>query len=163
MTSTRGSNRAQPGTTGSAAGGATAREAAYAPGDEPTGWLGWIAFAGVMMLLMGTLHAIQGLVALFQDTYYLIGSEGLIVSADYTTWGWVHLILGIVVVLAGIALLAGQMWARVVAVILAFGSVLVNIAFLGAYPLWSTIMIAVDVLVIYAVTVHGKEAKSLSA
>ena len=135
----------------------------YGTPEAPSGWTGWIAFAGVMMLMMGTFHAIQGFVALFQDTYYLIGSEGLIVSVDYTTWGWVHLILGTVVVLAGLALLVGQMWARVVAVILAFGSALVNIAFMGAYPLWSLMMIAVDVLVIWAVTVHGKEMKPLAA
>lgn len=128
-----------------------------------SGWTGWIVFAGVMMLMMGAFHVIQGLVALFQDTYYLVGQEGLVVQVDYTTWGWVHTILGAVVILAGIALLAGQMWARVVAIILAFGSALVNIAFLGAYPLWSLTMIAIDVLVIYAVTMHGKEMKPMTA
>ncbi|PXA67359.1 DUF7144 family membrane protein [Cryobacterium arcticum] len=128
-----------------------------------SGWTGWIVFAGVMMLMMGAFHVIQGLVALFQDTYYLVGQEGLVVQVDYTTWGWVHTILGAVVILAGIALLAGQMWARVVAIILAFGSALVNIAFLGAYPLWSITMIAIDVLVIYAVTMHGKEMKPMTA
>ena len=128
-----------------------------------SGWTGWIVFAGVMMLMMGAFHVIQGLVALFQDTYYLVGQEGLVVQVDYTTWGWVHTILGAVVILAGIALLAGQMWARVVAIILAFGSALVNIAFLGAYPIWSITMIAIDVLVIYAVTMHGKEMKPMTA
>jgi hypothetical protein len=162
MTTThRGSRQAAAAETSSARGSSSTQER-YGTAEEPSGWIGWIAFAGVMMLLMGAFHAIQGLVALFQDTYYLVGSEGLVVSVDYTTWGWVHLILGVVVVLAGIALLAGQMWARVVAVILAFGSALVNIAFLGAYPLWSLAMLAVDVLVIYAVTVHGREAKSLA-
>ena len=128
-----------------------------------SGWTGWIVFAGVMMLMMGAFHVIQGLVALFQDTYYLVGQEGLVVQVDYTTWGWVHTILGAVVILAGVALLAGQMWARIVAIILAFGSALVNIAFLGAYPLWSLTMIAIDVLVIYAVTMHGKEMKPMTA
>ena len=127
-----------------------------------SGWTGWIVFAGVMMLMMGAFHVIQGLVALFQDTYYLVGQEGLVVQVDYTTWGWVHTILGAVVILAGVALLAGQMWARIVAIILAFGSALVNIAFLGAYPLWSLTMIAIDVLVIYAVTMHGKEMKPVT-
>ena len=127
-----------------------------------SGWTGWIVFAGVMMLMMGAFHVIQGLVALFQDTYYLVGQEGLVVQVDYTTWGWVHTILGAVVILAGVALLAGQMWARIVAIILAFGSALVNIAFLGAYPIWSLMMIAIDVLVIYAVTMHGKEMKPVT-
>ncbi|WP_130178249.1 hypothetical protein [Cryobacterium sp. SO1] len=127
-----------------------------------SGWTGWIVFAGVMMLMMGAFHVIQGLVALFQDTYYLVGQEGLVVQVDYTTWGWVHTILGAVVILAGVALLAGQMWARVIAIILAFGSAMVNIAFLGAYPLWSLTMIAIDVLVIYAVTMHGSEMKPIT-
>ena len=135
----------------------------YAADTEVSGWTGWIVFAGVMMLMMGAFHVIQGLVALFQDTYYLVGQEGLVVQVDYTTWGWVHTILGAVVILAGVALLAGQMWARVIAIILAFGSALVNIAFLGAYPLWSITMIAIDVLVIYAVTMHGKEMKPIMA
>lgn len=158
MTATQGSSRTQSGTTTM-----PSRGSQYSGYDEPSGWTGWIVFAGVMMLMMGAFHAIQGLVALFQDTYYLVAAEGLVVQVDYTTWGWVHLVLGAVVVLAGVALLAGQMWARVIAVILAFGSALVNIAFLGAYPLWSLMMIAIDVLVIWAVTVHGKEMKPMTA
>jgi len=142
--------------------GAATRDT-YDTADGTSGWTGWIVFAGVMMLMMGAFHVIQGLVALFQDTYYLVGQEGLVVQVDYTTWGWVHTILGAVVILAGVALLAGQMWARIVAIILAFGSALVNIAFLGAYPLWSLTMIAIDVLVIYAVTMHGKEMKPIMA
>jgi len=147
-----------------ATGTRTGAETTQNYGNEPgmSGWTGWIVFAGVMMLMMGAFHVIQGLVALFQNTYYLVGQQGLVVQVNYTTWGWVHTILGVVVVLAGIALLAGQMWARVVAIILAFVSALVNIAFLGAYPIWSISMIAIDVLVIYAVTMHGSEMKAVS-
>lgn len=128
---------------------------------EPTGWVGWIVFAGMMMLMLGTFHAIQGLVALFQDEYFLVGKNGLTVHVDYTAWGWVHLLLGILVVAAGAGIMAGQMWARVVGVGLAFISAIVNIGFLAAYPIWSTIMIAFDVLVIWALTVHGREMKSM--
>jgi len=129
----------------------------------PTGWVGWIAFAGTMMLLLGTFHVIQGLIALFQNEYYLVGANGLTVHLDYTAWGWTHVVLGILVVLAGLGLLAGQMWARVFAVILAFASAVVNVGFLAAYPVWSTIMIAIDVLVIWAVIVHGREMKAIDA
>ncbi|MGV8964779.1 MAG: DUF7144 family membrane protein [Cellulomonas sp.] len=129
----------------------------------PTAWVGWIAFAGTMMLLLGTFHVIQGLVALFQQEYYLVGANGLTVHLDYTQWGWTHVILGVLVLGAGIGLIAGQMWARVIAVILAFASAIVNIGFIAAYPVWSTIMIAVDVLVIWAVTVHGSEMKAVDA
>ena len=128
---------------------------------ETTGWVGWVTFAGVMMLLLGIFHAIAGFVGIFKDDYYLVGKEGLLVQVDYTTWGWFHLIWGIVVVLAGIGLLAGQMWARVVGVIIAMGSAIINVAFLSAYPIWSAIMITIDILVIWAITDHGREMKYL--
>ncbi|KRF37422.1 DUF7144 family membrane protein [Nocardioides sp. Soil805] len=127
--------------------------------DGPTMWVGWIAFASMMMMLLGALHAMQGLVGLFQDEYYLVGKNDLVVHVDYTTWGWVHLIAGILLAVAGGALLAGQMWARAIGVLFAFGSAILNVAFLSAYPIWSTIMIVVDVLVIWAITVHGREMR----
>jgi hypothetical protein len=127
---------------------------------EPTGWLGWIVFAGTMMVILGSFHAIAGLVAIFKDDYYLVADSGLVVSVDYAAWGWLHLILGLVIAGAGVGLLRGQMWARVVAVIVASISAIVNLVFMSAYPLWSAIMIALDILVIYAVTAHGREAKS---
>jgi hypothetical protein len=123
----------------------------------PTGWVGWIVFAGIMMMILGCFHAIAGLVGIFEDKVFLVGPNNLVVHVDYTTWGWVHLIAGIIIACAGAALLAGQTWARVVAVACAFGSAILNIGFLSADPIWSTIMIALDVLVIWAVTVHGRE------
>jgi hypothetical protein len=124
-----------------------------------SGWVGWIAFAGVMMLLVGSFHIIQGLVAVFEDEYFLVSTSGLAVSVDFTTWGWTHIIGGIVLVLAGIAVFSGQIWARSVGVVLAMLSAILNIAFLAAYPIWSVTMIAVDILVIWALTVHGAELK----
>jgi len=130
---------------------------------EPTGWVGWIIFAGTMLVILGIFHAIQGLVALFNDSVYLVGPKGLVINVDYTAWGWIHLIGGIIVVLAGVALFAGKMWARILAVIVAVVSAIINVVFLPAYPIWSTMMIAIDVLVIWAVTVHGSEMKSYDA
>jgi hypothetical protein len=124
-----------------------------------TGWSGWIFFATCMMVLVGVLHAITGFVAIFKDQYYLVDNTGLVVTVDYTTWGWVHLLGGVVMAVAGAALLTGQMWARVVAVLAALASIVLNFGFLAAYPLWSTIIIAVDVLVIWAVIVHGDELR----
>jgi hypothetical protein len=129
----------------------------YAP---PTAWVGWTAFAGVLMVMIGTFHVFQGLVALFKDEYYLVGNEGLLVTVDYTGWGWTHIIAGLVVALAGFGVFAGKMWARVVGVVLAVVSALVNVAFLSAYPIWSILMIALDVVVIMALTVHGSEIKA---
>jgi hypothetical protein len=136
----------------------TDRRRAAPPSTPRTGWQGWIAFAGMLMILLGSFHAMAGLVALFQDDYFLVANSGLLVTVDYTTWGWVHLVLGVVVALAGFALFSGAMWARIVAILTAMVSAVVNLAFMSAYPLWSAIMIAVDVLVIYAVTAHGDEA-----
>ena len=127
--------------------------------EQPSGWVGWITFAAVMMIMLGCFHAIQGLVALFDDQKFLVVNDELIVTVDYTAWGWVHLIGGIIVALAGISLFAGRTWARVVAVIAAMLSAIVNIAFLSAYPIWSATMIALDILIIWAVTVHGGEMK----
>jgi hypothetical protein len=127
---------------------------------EQTGWMGWILFAATMMIMVGIFHAIQGLVALFQDSYYLVGKNGLTLHVDYTAWGWVHIVLGVVMAGAGVGLLVGQMWARIVGVVVALVSSVVNVAFLAAYPLWSMIMIAIDILVIWAITVHGREMRA---
>jgi hypothetical protein len=124
-----------------------------------SGWVGWIAFAGVIMMMLGAFHAIQGLVALFNDSYYLVGPEGNVVQLDYTAWGWVHLIAGAVMVLAGLGVFSGQVWARAVGVIVAMVSAIVNVAFLAAYPVWSLMMIALAVVLILALTVHGSEVR----
>lgn len=126
---------------------------------DGAGWYGWFVFAGIMMILLGAWHAMLGLLAIFQEDYYLVGTGGLMITADYSTWGWVHLILGAVVAAAGVGLLSGAMWSRVVAVIFALVSSLVNLAFLAAYPLWSAIMIGVNITVIFAVTAHGDAAR----
>jgi hypothetical protein len=125
----------------------------------PSGWVGWITFAGTMMMIIGSLHVVQGLVAVFNDEYYLVTKNGLAVHVDYTAWGWTHIIAGLIVIAAGLGALAGQMWARVVGVILACVSILLNFAFMPSYPFWSAIVIAMDVFVIMALTVHGKEMK----
>jgi len=125
-----------------------------------SGWVGWIAFAGFMMLVVGSFHIIQGLVAIFDDRYYVLPHSGLLVTTSYTAWGWVHVIAGITVIVAGVCVFAGQIWARIVGTLLALLSAVVNIAFLGAAPLWSLTMIVLDVVIIMALTVHGSEIKA---
>jgi hypothetical protein len=125
--------------------------------SEPSGWVGWITFAGTMMMIIGSLHVVQGLVAVFNDEYYLVTKNGLTVHLDYTTWGWTHIIAGLIVIGAGLGVFAGRTWARTVGVILACVSILLNFAFIASYPFWSAIVIALDVFVIMALTVHGKE------
>jgi hypothetical protein len=141
------------------------KSARTAPVDEsrdaerPDGWVGWIGFAGIIMILVGTFEAFEGLAALFNDKFFAVTNTGLLVTADYTAWGWVHLILGGVVVAAGCGVFIGKTWARVVGIILAMVSATVNLAFLAAYPVWSVIVITLDVIVIYALAVHGREAR----
>ncbi|MGZ4590904.1 MAG: DUF7144 family membrane protein [Actinomycetes bacterium] len=148
-------------TTSSQGVGATVPRQASRATPEATGWVGWIIFAGTMMVLVGTFHIIQGLVAVFNDKYYLVAKSGLVVHVDYTAWGWVHMIGGVILIGAGLGLFTGRMWARVVGVIVAGASMLLNFAFIASYPFWSAIVIALDVFVILALTVHGREMKSV--
>ena len=126
----------------------------------PTAWAGWVVFGGVMLIMMGTFQAIEGFIAVFNDDFYLVRPSGLVINVDYSTWGWTHVVIGVVAVLTGAGLLAGNTAARVVGVGIAVLSALVNLAFISAYPVWSTILIALDVIVIYAITVHGRELKT---
>ncbi|HEX6247436.1 MAG TPA: hypothetical protein VFZ64_06145 [Nocardioidaceae bacterium] len=137
-----------------------ASRAAQPRETEPTIWAGWIMFGSMMMMLLGSFHMVAGFVALFQEEYFLVGPNGLMINVDYTTWGWTHLIGGAVVIATGVAVLFGQMWARVLGVGIAMLSALVNLAFVAAYPIWSLAMIAFDVVVIWALTVHGGEMKA---
>jgi hypothetical protein len=126
----------------------------------PTGvWIGPIVFAGVIMIVLGIFHGFQGFVALFNDGYYAVKENGLAIHIDYTAWAWTHLIVGTIVLVAGFCVLLGQVWARIVGVILAVVSIVVNAGFLSAAPGWSTIMIALDILVIWALTFHGREIR----
>jgi len=122
--------------------------------------VGFVVFGGIMLLMMGGVQAIEGFVAILRDDYYLVSRNGLLINLDYPTWGWIHLIIGLIAVAAGIGVLAGQMWARVTGIVIAVISALANLAFMSAYPIWATIVIAADVLVIYALAVHGGEVKS---
>ena len=122
-------------------------------------WVGWIAFAGMMLMMLGVFHVIEGIVALTKDNYYLVHSSGLVVDVNYTTWGWTHIVAGCIVVAAGAGVLNGQMWARVIGVAVAFLSAIISVGFLAAYPIWSVLMIALAVVVIMALTVHGSDIK----
>lgn len=124
-----------------------------------SGWAGWIGFGGVIMILSGILQTIAGLVGIFSNTFYTISnnSSQLLVVHSTHAWGWVNLIVGLVVLLAGFSLLGGSTWARVVAVLFAMGSVIVNMVNMPLYPLWSILTITLGVIVIYAVIAHGGE------
>ena len=129
-----------------------------AQNNSTSGWVGWAYFAAFMMMLLGALEGIAGLAGIFKDTYYVV-TENSLLAFNFKTWGWINLILGIVIFMAGLELLRGAAWARVVAVLLAILSFVANMGFINAYPVWSIIMMIVDVMVIYALTVHGGELR----
>jgi hypothetical protein len=128
--------------------------------SDATGWTGWVVFGAIMMIVSGTFDVIWGIVGLVRDQVFVVGPQGNLISLDYTTWGVINLIVGAVVVFAGVALFTASMFARVLAIIVAVLSAVENLLVIGAYPVWSTIIIALDVLVIYAVAVHGHELRS---
>ena len=121
-------------------------------GDE---WaLTGVVFAAVMMVVIGLFQFFGGLGAIVQDDFYVIGSE-YAYSFDVTAWGWIHLILGVVMVAAGYALFRRQVWGGVVAVVLASLSALANFLFLPYAPFWSLVVIALNVFVIWSITRPG--------
>jgi hypothetical protein len=128
---------------------------------KPRGWVGWVIFGSVVMITLGLFHLIDGLVAIFEKGYYLVTSGHLVVHVNYAAWGWVHLVIGVMFVLSGFGVLAGMLWARVIGIVLAVLSAVVNLAFLAAYPVWGIILIALDILVIYALARHGREMTAI--
>jgi hypothetical protein len=123
----------------------------------PSGWAtGLIVFAAVMMMMAGSFQALAGLVAIFEDEFYVTTPDYLL-QLDATGWGWIHLLLGLVVLGAGFAVLSGQTWGRVVGIILAAVSAFANFAFIPYYPFWSMTIIALDIFVIWALASHGRE------
>jgi len=124
--------------------------------SEPSGWaVGWTVYAAVMLMLVGFFHGFAGLVGVLEDDLYVL-TAGYVLEFDVTTWGWIHVISGVVVFLAGLALLSGATWARIVGVTVAALSTIVNFTWLPWYPLWSIIMITANAFVIWALTAHGR-------
>jgi hypothetical protein len=129
---------------------------------DPGGWaVGFTMFAAVMMITVGAWQALQGLIAIFENEFY-VQTRNYLFEADATSWGWIHLVLGVIVAFAGFGLLSGRTWARVVGITLAALSATANFLFIP-YPFWSILIVAVNVLVIWALTAHGREFKELKA
>jgi hypothetical protein len=122
-------------------------------------WAGWVGFAGVFMLIMGTVELCEGLIAILRDRYYAQSPQQIVVF-DLKTWGWITLIWGIVVGLTGLGLLARQGWARWVAIVVGSLNFIVQLGFVGSrqYPLWALVALALNVVVLYALIVRWEEA-----
>ena len=126
--------------------------------DNETYWspwaTGWSAFAAIMLIVIGAFHSIVGLTSIFDDQFYLVSREWIL-EFDSTVWGWIHLIGGILVILAGVGIFSGNVAARAVGVAVAIVSAIISFAWLPYSPATSSLMIAIAVAVIWSLTVHG--------
>jgi hypothetical protein len=128
---------------------------------DVSGWaVGFTVFAAVMMIMVGVWQALAGLIAIFENEFY-VPTRNYLFEFDVTAWGWIHLLLGALVAFAGWGLLSGQTWARVVGITLAVLSATSNFFFIPYYPFWSILIIAVDIFVIWALLAHGRQFKEL--
>jgi hypothetical protein len=134
---------------------------AYRPERPETGWAGWVRFAAFLMILNGSIQALEGFIALVNPDYYRVTSSGLAVSINYTGWGWIHLIIGVALFASGMGVLSGNLLARIVGIVFVGINALTALVFLEAAPGWGIVMITLDVVVIYALTVHGSEVRDL--
>ncbi|GAA1938116.1 membrane protein [Microbacterium aoyamense] len=125
-------------------------------------WTGWVVFAGVLLLISGIFSIVQGLVAVIGPNSYYVLTAGSLWLFDVAGWGWWNLIIGVLLALTGLAVIGGQTWARVVAIILLILSAIGQLLLIPAQPWWSLIVIAIDILVIYALIVHGRELREES-
>ena len=122
--------------------------------DDPVQGRGGVVFAAAVMVVIGIFQAIEGLVAIFNDDWYAV-TRNYTFDLDTTAYGWIHLILGIVILLAGFALFAGKVWGGVLAIFLAILSAIANFFFIPYYPFWSLTIIALCIWVIWSVTRPG--------
>jgi hypothetical protein len=119
--------------------------------------VGGVVFAATMMIMAGIFEGLAGLIAIVNNEFF-VATRNYLFKFDATTWGWIHLILGIVIGLAGFSLLSGALWARTVGIILAVLSAIANFLFIPYYPFWSLLIIALDVFVIWALASFSREA-----
>jgi hypothetical protein len=122
---------------------------------------GWIGFAGIMLVIVGAIDFFQGLIAIFEDDYFVVTRSGFL-AVDLTQWGWIMVIWGVLLVLAGLGLAAGQGWARWFAIVVVSLNFIAQLGFLGnsQYPLWSLTVIALNIIVLYALTARWGESEA---
>ena len=127
--------------------------------ERSAAWGGWVAFAGVFMIIVGALNLCQGLVALIWDERTAVVANRLIV-VDVTAYGWVLLVSGALLCVVGAGLLGAQTWARITGIVLVGLHALTQVAWLSAYPIWALLMLAMDTFIIFALTAKWSDAKA---
>ncbi|HEX3243498.1 MAG TPA: hypothetical protein VHQ97_10500 [Solirubrobacterales bacterium] len=119
------------------------------------GYSGWIAFAGMMMVILGSLDALWGLAAILNNEIVVVGGRGALIF-DITVWGWIHLILGLGVALIGYGLLSGNSAARVAGIFVVAINAVAQIVWFPAAPLWAFLMIIIDSVILYQLMVNWR-------
>ena len=121
-------------------------------------WTGWIAFAGLLMIVIGFIDFFEGLIAVIRSNYY-VATPNQIIVFDTTTWGWLTMIWGVILAFVGLGLLNGSSWARWVSIILLVVTIIEQLAFVGsaAYPLWALTVLALSIVVLYALVARWGE------
>ncbi len=116
---------------------------------------GWVMFAGIILITVGIFQAFAGLVGILEDEILVLTPDYL-VQLDATTWGWIHMIIGLLVIAAGFGIFSGNVLARTVGVFVALGSMISMFFWLPWYPVWAIVVITLDITIIWALTVHGR-------
>ena len=124
-----------------------------------TGWTGWGVFASVLLLIAGIFDLIFGIAAIIGPNSTLVITGGGLFAVDVAAWGWWHILSGVLLLLVSFSLYRGMTWARVVAIILVILNAVGQLTLIDVQPWWSLAILAVDILVLYALTVHGRELK----
>jgi hypothetical protein len=117
--------------------------------------MGTAVFAGIMMVIIGVFHAIDGIIAIAEDNYYVV-TPHYTFDLDVTAWGWIHLIVGIILIVAGLSIVKGFLWARILGIAVVALSAIANFFFIPYDPFASILMIAIDVLIIWALCVYHR-------
>ena len=122
--------------------------------------VGWVYFAGIIMILRGISDAFLGISALVDKQYLFVTSNNNLIytTVNTDTWGWLLLAIGVLVLSAGFSLLHGSNWARIFAIIFMGISFLINMAFLAVFPIWSIVAMVINMVIIYALIVQGRDA-----
>ena len=132
----------------------------YETQTPPSGWaMGWATFAAILLMMGGVWGVIVGIAGIAEDEFFVVTPDWIF-QFDATTWGWMHLIGGIILFLSGLGIFSGNVLARTVGVIVAGLSAIVNFAWMPYYPVWAIVAIAVDIAIIWALTAHGRDLAS---
>lgn len=128
-----------------------------ATGHRVSAWApGLVTFAGAVMIIIGVFHAIAGIAAIFEDEFFVV-TQNYLFDLDVTAWGWMQLLLGVIVFFAGWGVFSGATWARATGMVLVTLSAIANFFFIPYYPVWAVLIIALNIAVIWALVVYGPE------